>query len=169
MSSKLTARSSRAAVSGHPLHPMAVAYPVSLLTLVLLTDLLFWLFELDVLAHASLWLCIVGLVAGIGAAGLGMIDFFLVRPVRRLASAWSHFLAGVMVLAVAGMNVGLRWDDPVQAVLPWGVVSAALLFVMVAVTGWLGGTLSFGHGIGAYEAGTSEPGAPAETKDESTD
>lgn len=169
MGGERTERSSRAALANHPLHPMAVSYPISLLTLVLLADLAYWLSGLEVLAYASLWLCALGLIAGLGAAGLGIVDFFFVRPVRRLATAWSHFLAGVMVLAVAGMNVALRWEDPVGAVLPWGLVSAALLFVMVALTGWLGGTLSFGHGIGSYEAETAEPGGPADAGHERPD
>ena len=92
------------------------------------TDEPFW-------AYASFWLSTAGLAAGLFAALLGMVDFFTIAHVRRYVAAWNHFLAGMTLLAVAGMNVGLRWSDPAGAVLPWGVFASALLVVLVAVTG----------------------------------
>lgn len=148
---------SRVAIRGHPLHPMATVFPICFLSSVLLTDVVYWWTGQSFWAYASFWLSAAGVAAGIAAAFLGMVDFFTIERVRRYVTAWNHFLAGMMLLAVAGMNVGLRWGDPVEAVLPWGVFASALLALLVAVTGWLGGTLTFGHGIGGYD--------PADPKD----
>ncbi|MDH7452691.1 DUF2231 domain-containing protein [Luteimonas composti] len=140
---------SRVALHRHPLHPVAVVYPIACLTLLLPADVLhlwsgrmFW-------AEAAWWLNVVGLVAGLMAAGLGIADMFLIRVARRHVSAWSHFIAGVMLLALAAAGVWLRWPDPAAAGW-WALAHSAPTAAMVLVVGWLGGTLSFGHGIGVY-------------------
>lgn len=140
---------SRVAIKHHPLHPIAVVYPIACLTLLLPADVLhlwsgeaFW-------AEVAWWLNVVGLGAGLLAAGLGICDMFLIRVARRHVSAWSHFIAGVMLLALAAMGVWLRWPDPAAAGW-WALLQSAPTAGMVLVVGWLGGTLSFGHGIGVY-------------------
>jgi hypothetical protein len=55
-----------------------------------------------------------------------------------------------MALSLAGANVQLRWDDPAAVVWPVGLVLSATMAGVVMVTGWLGGTLTFKHGIGTY-------------------
>ncbi len=140
---------SRVAIHRHPLHPIVVVYPIACLTLLLPADALhlwsgerFW-------AEAAWWLNVVGLGAGLVAAALGSADMFLIRVARRHVSAWSHFIAGVMLLALAALGVWLRYPDPAAAGW-WALAQSAPTAGMVLVVGWLGGTLSFGHGIGVY-------------------
>lgn len=141
---------SRVAIRQHPLHPMLVVYPVACLSLLPLCDLA-WLWVGDpFFALASWWLNLLGLAGGLLAALVGICDMFLIRVVRRHVSAWSHFLAGVMLLAVAAAGMRLRWEEPAAAVWPWGLALSLLGLLMVGVTGWLGGTLTFKHGIGVY-------------------
>ena len=59
-------------------------------------------------------------------------------------------LLSVMVLALAALGVWLRLPDPAAAVWPWGLLQGAVMLAMVMIAGWLGGTLSFHHGIGVY-------------------
>lgn len=154
---------SRVALHRHPLHPVAVVYPIACLTLLLPADVLhlwsgrmFW-------AEAAWWLNVVGLVAGLMAAGLGIADMFLIRVVRRHVSAWIHFMAGVMLLALAAAGVSLRLPDPAAAIWPWGLFLSGIGFVMVVIVGWLGGALTFRHGIGVYgyKAAEEEGGGDA--------
>lgn len=140
---------SRVAVKRHPLHPILVVYPVVCLSLLLPSDLA-WLWTGDGFwARVSWWLNLMGLASGLFAAVFGILDMFLIRVARRHVSAWSHFIAAVMVLALAALGVWLRAPDP-QAVWPWALLQSSLCFLMVGVAGWLGGTLTFGHGIGVY-------------------
>ncbi|HET6396655.1 MAG TPA: DUF2231 domain-containing protein [Pseudoxanthomonas sp.] len=141
---------SRVAVKGHPLHPVLVVYPIACLTLLPLVDLLhlwrgghFW-------AQAGWWLNVVGLGGGLLAAVAGMADMFLIRVARRHPAAWAHFLAGVMLLAVAAAGVRLRLPDPAAAVWPWGLFVSGLGLAMTLVAGWLGGDLTFRYGIGVH-------------------
>lgn len=155
---------SRAAIFKHPLHPMLVVFPIAFLIVVSATDLLFLWSGLDFWAQMSMVLSAAGLALGLVAAAVGTVDLLLIRVVRRHVSAWSHALSGVMVLAVAAANTWLRWGDPVAAVWPWGLLLSTLMTVLVGVAGWLGGSLSFKHGIGVYGHVGSDggPDAPPE-------
>jgi len=141
---------SRVAILQHPLHPMVVVFPISFLQSTLISDGLFWWLGNDFWALVSFWLTAAGLTMGCIAALLGFADFLLMKQVRQHIAAWSHMIVGIMVLALAATNLQLRWDDPAAAVLPWGIVVSAVLTLMVMVAGWLGGTLTFRHGIGTY-------------------
>lgn len=141
---------SRVAVMQHPLHPMVVVFPISFLMFTVLSDAVFWWQGDAFWALVSFWLSTVGLGMGVLAALLGLADFILMKKVRQHVVAWSHMVVGIMVLSLAATNVQLRWDDPVTAVLPWGIAVSAVLALMVSITGWLGGTLTFRHGIGTY-------------------
>ena len=141
---------SRVAVMQHPVHPMVVVFPISFLMITLVSDAVFWWRGDHFWALVSFWLSLAGLGMGAIAALLGLADFLLMKQVRHHVSAWSHMVAGIMVLSLAAANVQLRWDDPGGAVVPWGIVVSGLLALMVSITGWLGGTLTFRHGIGTY-------------------
>lgn len=144
---------SKVAIMQHPLHPMVVVFPIAFLMGTFVTDAVFWWRGDAFWAQMSFWLATAGFVMGVLAALLGMADFFQMREVRRHVAGWSHFIAGIMALALAGTNVGLRWDDPVGTALPWGIFVSAVMVLVVGVTGWLGGTLTFRHGIGTYVHG----------------
>ncbi len=151
---------SRVAFHKHPLHPMVVVYPIAMLSLVVVTDALYLWLSVPFWAMASFWMTAVGLSLGLLAGVLGTLDMFLIREVRRHVSAWTHMIAAMTVLALAAAGVWVRWSDPVAAVWPWGLLVSSVNFVLVAVTGWLGGTLSFRHGIGVY--GEFDPDAADE-------
>ena len=143
---------STAAVFSHPLHPMVVVFPIAFIISALASDLAFWWLDDPFWAEVSTWLLAAGLFTGTVAALLGLVDFVSMPEVRRHVSAWSHMLGGVMSLALAAANLRLRWEDPAAMVLPWGLALSGVNAAMVGVTGWLGGTLTFRHAIGTYEA-----------------
>lgn len=138
------------AIAKHPIHPMLVAFPIAFLGIAPLADLVYlWLEDLF-WARMGMWLNIGGLALGVVAGIVGALDLLLVRVARRHVSAWSHFIAAVMVLGLAALGVWLRLPDPAAAVWPWGLLQSLTMAGMVLVAGWLGGTLSFHHGIGVY-------------------
>lgn len=141
---------STVAIRQHPIHPMLVIYPIGFLSSALATDLAYWYTAEAFWAVVSFWLVLAGFVVALLAAAVGMIDFFTMVQVRRHVSAWNHFLCGIMVISIAAASLLLRLEDPVAAVLPWGLFLSAVLLPMVMVTGWLGGTLTFRHSIGAF-------------------
>lgn len=149
---------SKVAFLQHPLHPMVVVFPVAFLLSVVATDAVFWWRGEAFWALASFWLSAAGFVTGVLAALLGFADFVQMKEVRRQVTGWSHFVVGIMTLSLAGANAQMRLDDPVGAVLPWGIVLSTAMMVMVIVTGWLGGTLTFRYGIGTYSVASGDAG-----------
>lgn len=134
----------------HPIHPMAVVFPVAFLTTLPLVDVVYWWTGDGFWTDVARWLVTAGVVAGIGAAVVGLIDFLTVREVRRHMASWSHLLTAVTLLALASANLHLRWTAP-DTVFPWGFTLSLATAGMVMVAAWLGGTLTFRHRIGVYE------------------
>ncbi|MDQ3618080.1 MAG: DUF2231 domain-containing protein [Pseudomonadota bacterium] len=138
------------AIHQHPIHPMLVVFPIAFLSTMFLTDLAYvWLGD-EFWALVSFWLNLGGLAMGLLAGAIGMGDFLLLREVRNHISAWSHFITAVMLLALAATGVWLRWPDPVAAIWPWALLLSGLTAAATMVVGWLGGTLSFRHGVGVF-------------------
>jgi uncharacterized membrane protein len=139
-----------ASIGGHPLHPMLIPFPIAFLVGALATDVafastrdLFW-------ARVSLWLLGAGVLTGLASAVLGLIDFVAIRRVRSTAAGWVHFLGNVAAVGVALANWLLRTGNHERHLLPLGITLSAVTTAMLIVTGWLGGELSYRHGIGVH-------------------
>jgi uncharacterized membrane protein len=65
------------------------------------------------------------------------------------------------MLAIATTNWLLRIDDPVAAVLPWGMFSSVITALAVSFAAWLGGDLVF-----EYKVGTGDEKEDDETDEE---
>lgn len=135
---------SKAAIAGHPIHPMLIPFPIASLVGVLLCDLafaangdIFW-------ATAARWLLIVGVVTGLAAGLVGAIDYLGIREVRRFSTANYHALGNVIVLALSVFNLMARWDNAANTQLGLSALTAVIL----VMTGWWGGELSYHHLVG---------------------
>ena len=142
---------SAVAIASHPLHAIAVNFPIAYLTGALATDLGFWWTGDLFWARVSLWLTGAGFFMGAIAAVFGTLEFLLVKEIREFVSSWSHFLAGITLLALAAANWWARVSDPAGAVLPWGLFLSFVTAAAIGWAGWLGGKLVFEHNIGTEE------------------
>jgi uncharacterized membrane protein len=154
-------RRSRAAIAGHPLHPMLVAFPIAFLVGALASDLAFWSSGDLFWARASLWLLGAGLVMGSLAAIAGLVDFLSIRAARVGAVGWVHFIGNAAAMLLALWNLLQRVNGGPTAILPGGVILSALVVVIFLVTGWLGGELVFRYRIAAIEPESAAPMRPA--------
>lgn len=141
---------STAAIASHPIHPMLVNFPIGLLYAALAADLAFWWTGDPFWARGAFWLIVGGLGGGLAAALSGFTDFLTIRYARQQVGGWSHFLSAVSALSLATANLLWRWEDPIDAVLPWGLVLSLDTAVLLGFAGWLGGKLTFRHLIGSY-------------------
>jgi uncharacterized membrane protein len=141
---------SKMTIKQHPLHPMMVSFPLAFLPTTFATDAAFWWLGDPFWAAVSFWLCAAGFAIGVLAALVGVADFVQIEEARRHVTGWSHLLVAIAALALAAANLRLRLGDPAGAVLPWGIALSAVLAALVVFTGWLGGSLTFRHGIGTY-------------------
>ncbi len=145
------------AIQKHPIHPMLVVFPIAFLSTMLLTDIAYLVLGDPFWAVLSFWLNLAGLVMGVLAGLVGIGDFLSLRAIRNHVSAWGHFIGAMMLLALAAAGVWLRWSDPVAAIWPWALLMSAVTAPAVLVVGWLGGTLTFRHGVGVYGEKPPEP------------
>lgn len=147
-----------AAIGRHPIHPMLVPLPIGLLVGALLSDLAFWIDGNALWATASLWLTAAGLFAGLAAAAAGLTDFFSSPAIRELYHARRHLAGNLAVLVLAAISLTLRMSlGPAPAVMPWGLPVSAVIVALLGYTGWHGGEMVFGHGVGMqpHEHGAS--------------
>lgn len=140
----------KAAIRRHPIHPMLVSLPIGLLMGALLSDIAFAVLEDTFWAEAAFWLLAAGLASGLLAALTGVIELLGVQRARRLPMAWLHGIINLAVLGLVSANVLLRMDD-MLGILPLGLGLSMATGALLGVSGWLGGELTFRHGIGVSE------------------
>lgn len=142
---------SRAAIRGHPVHPMVVPIPIGALTLALATDLMSWRTGDRFWARASRLLLGAGAAGAALAAPSGSIDLLTIPRARQLPEAWLHAGGNLTVLALALLNLAIRDGD--RRVRLHELAMSALGAGLLAGTGWLGGELVFRHRIGVTGGG----------------
>lgn len=144
------------AIAGHPVHAMLVSFPVAFVLGSLASDLAYWWSADPFWARFSLWMVGAAFVMGTLAGLAGTMDFMIAYKIRRHVSSWSHFIAAVMLISLAGANWWQRVSQPEEAILPWGLFMSAVSAVSLGVVGWYGGKLVFHHHIGHGDDETVE-------------
>jgi uncharacterized membrane protein len=142
---------SKMRIGRHPIHAGLVHFPVAFVLGGLACDAAFWWTGDDFWARAALWIIGAGAFGGAAAATFGMLDFLLVKEIRRFVSSWNHSLVGVTLVSAALTNWWLRLDDPAGSVVPWGLFLSAVSAAAVAAAGYLGGKLVYEHAVGVAE------------------
>jgi uncharacterized membrane protein len=138
---------SAVALVGHPIHVMMVHFPIAFVIATLGVDVFYW-FSGDVFwVRVGLWSAGMAFWSGVASSVVGTGELLLVRGIRLLEASWSHAVAAMTLVAIAGANWGLRLIDT-AAILPQGLALSALASVMVGFAGWHGGKLVFDHGVG---------------------
>jgi uncharacterized membrane protein len=138
---------SAVAIAGHPLHAMSVHFPIAFVIATLGIDLFYWWSGDDFWLRVGLWSSGFAFVAGIGAGIVGTAELLLVRGIRGRVASWAHGVAAMTLIAVAGLNWGVRLEEP-TSVLPHGLLLSVLATSLTGLAGWHGGKLIFHHGIG---------------------
>lgn len=139
---------SRAAIAGHPLHPMMIHFPVAALIGLVGADGAFVYTGDPFWARAGVWLAGVGALGGWGASTAGLVDLLTVGRIRRLITAWGHAIIAVMMLSLATLNWMLRLGDPGALIMPWGLGMSLLTAGFIALAAYLGGRLVYEHAVG---------------------
>ena len=140
------AHPSTAAIAGHPLHPAVVPVPIGLLTATAASDIAFLVTGDRFFARASRWLLRGAVASGVVAASLGLTDFATVRAARSTTGI-AHGGGNAAILLASLVSLLARRGERDRVPAAAFALSAAAA-VLLAVTGWLGGELSYRQRIG---------------------
>jgi nitrite reductase/ring-hydroxylating ferredoxin subunit/uncharacterized membrane protein len=150
----------------HPLHPALIHLPVSALVLSLLLDLATWLAGGgNHLVRGAFYTMAFGVATALVAAVPGFVDRSAIRtdhPARRIVNY--HMALNLAAVGLYALNLALRWHGSLEeARTP--ALPLALSFLgmgVLAVSGYLGGTLVYDQGI-AVGRHRRTAGLPTET------
>src|SRR5919109_4173423 len=145
---------SRVKLFGHPVHPMLIVYPLGLLSMAVIFDILYLIFGNRLLPTASYYMIAAGILGGLLAAIFGFIDWLALPNNTRAKNIglW-HGLGNVLIVTLFAVSWFLRGSnvdfvpDGFAMILSFAGVALAL------VTAWIGGELVYRLGVGV------DPGA----------
>ena len=140
---------SKAKFLGHPIHPMLVVFPLGLLVMSFVFDLIHLFTANPDFSVASYWMIAAGVVSGLVAAVFGAIDFMAIPDGTRAKriGLW-HGGGNVVVTALFAVSWLLRSGSASYVPDTIAVALSALAVVLGGVTGWLGGELVDRLGVG---------------------
>src|SRR5436309_1831580 len=133
---------SKAAINGHPIHPIVIAFPVTLLSASVLSDILYIARANSFWYDVSYYSMLAGIITGLIAAVPGLIDYLgMDMPDRTRSVATTHMVLNLIVMTLFIINLYFRsGDTPIAGTPITGVFSLSLVgFILLCVSGWLGG------------------------------
>jgi uncharacterized membrane protein len=147
---------STATLGGHPIHPVLVPFPLVFLSTVACTDLAYLKSGDPFWSRASGWLLRAGIASGAAAGIFGAADWLTIGRARSRPAGKIHAAGNVAALglALASLERRRRRRDP--EIDTRDLALSAGLAALLGVTGWLGGELSYRHGIGVIGEDPSE-------------
>jgi len=141
----------RAKLFGHSIHQMLIVFPLGLLGMGVVFDIVFMATDHPMFTAVSYWMMVAGIAGGLLAAPFGLLDWLAIPPdsrAKRVGAA--HGLGNVVVLLLFAGSVLLRGNESTAPAA--AAYACSFLGVLLAlVTGWLGGELVARYGVGVHE------------------
>ena len=139
---------SRAKLLGHPIHPMLIVFPLGLLGMAVVFDVIALALRTGYWSEVALWMMVAGIVSGLIAAPFGLIDWLAIPAGTRAKRIGAlHGLGNVVVLLLFAASAWLRWFTP-QAPPTEALAFGFAGLCLALFTGWLGGELVDRLGVG---------------------
>ena len=150
---------SRAKLLGHPIHQMLIVFPLGLLAMSIVFDIIALVRADGYWSEIAFWMIAAGVVTGLLAAPFGAVDWLAIPPGTRAKRIGAlHGLGNVVVVLLFSASWLLRRDVPAAPeALALGLSFAGGLLALG--TGWLGGELVDRLAIGVDEG--AHPNAPS--------
>jgi uncharacterized membrane protein len=147
---------SRAKLLGHPIHQMLIVFPLGLLAMALIFDIIHLGTNVGYWSEIAYWMMAAGLISGLVAAPFGFIDWLAIPAATRAKriGAW-HGGGNLIVVLLYAASWWFRRTNPQNPMMLAYVLSFGGGLIAL-VTGWLGGELVDRLAVGV------DPGAHAD-------
>jgi uncharacterized membrane protein len=142
---------SRAAIAGHPIHPMLIAFPLGLWITSFVVDVVFYFVRHSTLLVIAKFLLAAGCLGAVAAAIPGIIDWLAIPAGEAKRVANWHARLNIIALIVFAISLLLRLQSYSHFVghrLTIPFLLSLLGVILIAISGWLGGELTFRYRIG---------------------
>ncbi len=158
---------SRLKLFGHPIHPMLIVFPLGLLVMALIFDILYLITQNGTWALVAYYDIAAGVIGGLIAAVFGLIDWLSIPGgTRAKRIGLLHGLGNVVIVVLFIISWLIRHGDP-HRIPSTGAFLLALIGIALGVlTAWLGGEMVDRLGVGVdpganLDAPNSLSGKPA--------
>ena len=139
---------SRAKLLAHPIHQMLIVFPLGLLAMAVIFDLLALALAQGYWSEVAYWMIAAGVVTGLLAAPFGLIDWLAIPSGTRAKRIGAiHGIGNVVVVLLFAASWLMRGDAP-RAPEGLALVLSFLAGGLALFTGWLGGELVARLGVG---------------------
>lgn len=139
---------SRAKLFGHPIHQMLIVFPLGLLAMALVFDVLFLATGDSYWAESAYAMISAGILSGFLAAPFGFIDWLAIPSGTRAKRVGAvHGAGNLFVLVLYSMSWAQRGVEP-GAPAPMTFIFSFAGGIIALFTGWLGGELVNRLGVG---------------------
>ena len=132
---------SRAKLFGHPIHQMLIVFPLGLLAMALIFDVIHLASGNGYWSEIAYWMIAAGVISGLVAAPFGLIDWLAIPAGTRAKRIGAlHGGGNLVVVVLYAASWLLRRGAPQEPMMIAYVLSCAG-GVIALFTGWLGGEL----------------------------
>ena len=138
----------KARLLGHPIHPMLIVFPLGLITVAAIFDIIYSSTHNGHLADLSYWMIASGIIGGLIAAVFGLIDWLgIPEGTRAKYIGLIHGLSNVVVVILFIVSWFMRRPNPAAP----GMMAMMLGWIGIVIAlfaGWLGGELVYRLNVG---------------------
>ena len=138
---------SRANIKSHPIHPILVAFPIAFFVGTFIFDILGVIYNNESLYGVAYYMQVCGIIGALLAAIPGAVDYFKTVPPNSSAKkrATKHALLNITNLVL----FLIAWILKGNNINPYVILVLELIgIILLAIAGWLGGTLVYRNKIG---------------------
>ena len=147
---------------GHPVHPILVTVPIGAWVASLVFDIASRLVtDPGFLVQGSTWLIGLGVLGAVAAALVGSLDLFgIPTGTRAFRLGLVHMALNLVVTTAYAVNFGWRqYGDGQPGPVAAGMIAlSAASMIALAVSGYLGGELTFRYGVRVADETTQASG-----------
>jgi uncharacterized membrane protein len=148
---------SRAAIAGHPLHPIFVTIPIGLWSFAPVCDLIYHAGWGDASWKVAAFYCVGGgLVGAVPAIATGLIDYSIVQGKAAQLIAKAHLILNAIVSLLFVASFALRYGEFKST---FHLLPVFLSFggaAVLGLSGWLGGELVSRFGVSVHSDAEKE-------------
>jgi uncharacterized membrane protein len=136
----------KASIFGHPIHPMLIPFPIGFFVGALVCDIISHFSSAAFWPTLSVVMIGFGIISALLAAIFGFVDYFTApMPADAKKIATTHMLLNLGAVIVFIIAFFVRYGHTPTAA---GYVLTVVGVIVLAITGSLGGHLSYHYGVG---------------------